>query len=97
MSTEIVPLVELPLEQACREKWASGREQYGGDTFVGHPGEEAFSEGVDLLNYLDEWERQGKEVGDLRLLVKWCTRRIQRMVLEERVVPCRTLAAGGGR
>ena len=97
MSNQNCPLVELPVEAACRKKWIDGRELYGGDKFVGHPGEEAFSEGIDLLNYLDEWERQGKDVSDVRPLIQWCTRRIQRMVLEERVVPCRTLAAGGGR
>jgi hypothetical protein len=84
MSREFYHLVELPVEEACRQKWVAGRKLYGGDGFVGHPGEEAFSEGIDLLNYLTEWERQGEDVEDIRQMAGVVTRLIQRRLLAER-------------
>jgi hypothetical protein len=97
VSAKKCDLVELCIEDACRQKWIYGRKEYGGDTFIGHPGEEAFSEGVDLLNYLDEWERQGQDVGDVRQVVEWATRRIQRLTLDSRQREWLVMRAGGSK
>jgi hypothetical protein len=55
-------LCRLTLAEAKSAKWRAGRDAYGPDWHGEHPLVEAFSEAVDLLNYLDEAARRGEEV-----------------------------------
>lgn len=90
-------MVELELHEAKRQKWDLGRQRHGNGPFRGHPGEEAFEECLDLLNYLDEWKRQGAdpaEVDRLTTAVERWARVIQSMVLRERARASRAAAAG---
>lgn len=51
-------LYRLPWAEAKRRKWEAGRAKYG-DTWAGeHPLIEAYSEVVDLSNYLDEADQR---------------------------------------
>lgn len=52
-------LLSQPLESAARIKWDRGREEYGGDDWVGdHPLVELHDELLDGLNYAAEARRR---------------------------------------
>lgn len=61
-------LIDLPIEEARAVKWQRGREKYGPD-FVGDPLEELDGEMLDSLNYIDEAERRGLYLADVRAAV----------------------------
>jgi len=90
-------MIELDLQEARRQKWDLGRLRHGPGPFRGHPGEEAFEECVDLLNYLEEWKRQGASAAEIDRLVtaveRWALV-IQSMVRRERARARRAVAAG---
>lgn len=58
-------LIELPVTRACIEKWIAGRADKGPE-FVGDPLEELFGELVDAINYADQAEIEGFNVGEIR-------------------------------
>lgn len=65
-------LIDLPIEQAKHIKWQAGRKKYGAEgdhfkgKFVGDPIEHLYDELIDALNYADEAERQGVNIGVVR-------------------------------
>ena len=58
-------LIDLPIDEARRIKYAVGREQYGGDQFVGNPFRELHDELIDSMNYCDEIESRGHALGSI--------------------------------
>lgn len=58
-------LIDLPITDACREKWTAGRRKYG-PVFVGHPLVELDFELIDALNYEEEATRRGYQMGVMR-------------------------------
>jgi hypothetical protein len=62
-------LVTMSIDQAMATKWAAGRATYSDGPWAGeHPLYEALAEVTDLLNYLDEAERQGYDLSDLQAI-----------------------------
>ena len=80
-SASSTELIRLPIEAARREKWKIGRAKYGPE-FQGHPLEEADSEFLDALNYLDQAEADGFDPGPIqsaRLLVLAACQTVRRL------------------
>lgn len=57
-------LIEIHVEVARAVKWLEGRKQYGPE-FVGHPLDEFDGELLDAMNYAEEAERQGWNLGSV--------------------------------
>lgn len=70
-------LSHLTLTQAKGAKWAAGRLKYGPEWHGEEPLYEALAEATDLCVYLDEAERRGERVADLRSDAEILWRRIK--------------------
>lgn len=46
--------IEMPLDEACRLKNEIGRQEYGGDYFIGDWLPQAFEECLDKFNYVEQ-------------------------------------------
>jgi hypothetical protein len=57
-----VKLIDLPISEARAIKWQRGREKYGAE-FQGDPLEELDAELLDAMNYAEEAQRQGVDMG----------------------------------
>ena len=69
-------LHRLPWAEAKRRKWEAGRAKYG-DAWAGeHPLIEAYSEVVDLSNYLDEAAERGDSSPYYRARARGLTREL---------------------
>jgi hypothetical protein len=71
-------LIELPITRACIEKWNAGRANHGAE-FEGDPLEELFGELIDAINYADQAELEGFDVGRIRAELFNCATEVQEL------------------
>ena len=57
-------LIDLPIEEACSEKWRRGQAVYGLE-FVGDPVLELHSELIDAMNYVQTASELGVQMGTM--------------------------------
>ena len=60
-----IKLIDLPVTRACIVKWNRGKATHG-EKFEGDPLEELFGELIDGLNYADQAELEGFDMGEIR-------------------------------
>jgi hypothetical protein len=80
MSTKLPALYQLPIPHACRLKHEIGCQEHrrtSDSPFQGDPLIECYSEFIDALNYLDEAQRQGIDVSEMRPDVERLTAALQ--------------------
>ena len=71
-------LIDLPITRACIEKWNAGRAAHGAE-FEGDPLEELFGELIDAINYADQAELEGFDVGQVRAELFNCATEVQEL------------------
>lgn len=64
MDTRTDKLIEMPLIRGCIEKWNAGRAVHGPE-FQGNPLEELYGEVLDGLNYCEQAQLEGIDMGTI--------------------------------
>ena len=70
--------IHLEIEDARARKWSVGQQKYG-PKFVGHPLEQFDEEMLDALNYVDEAERWGFDMGSIAVELRGICERVRAM------------------
>jgi hypothetical protein len=64
MESSANKLIEMPVIRGCIEKWNAGRAAHGPE-FQGNPLDELYGEVLDALNYCEQAELEGIDMGGI--------------------------------